>query len=291
MFDIGVSKDIVELVENCEAELTDQFTVHGKIAQYNQYKVLQAFRKNNVALRHFAHSSGYGYEDESKLKLDKVYADAFNCEEAIVRPQIVSGTHCISIALFGLLRPGDTILSITGTPYETIQKTIGIKDAPGSLKEWGVLYKQIELEENQEIDISKMNSELANDTSITMVYVQRSGGYSNRKALEIASLKRAFEEIKKINEDIIIFVDNCYGEFVEKFEPSDVGADVIAGSLIKNPGGGIAPTGGYIAGRKDLVDKIYYRVTCPGIGGECGLTFGQTRTMMEGLFIAPRVTA
>ncbi len=289
MNDLGISKETINLVEECEEELEELFKVHEDIAQYNQHKVLQAFRNNEVALRHFSASSGYGYEDESKLKLDSVYASAFGCEDAIVRPQIVSGTHCLSICLFGLLRPGDTMLCATGTPYDTIQKTIGIKEAKGSLKEWGIGYSQVDLIDNEEIDIRKITSMLANDTDIRLVYFQRSRGYANRKTIDIDTMARAFKEIKKINEDVIILVDNCYGEFVEKKEPTDVGADIIAGSLIKNPGGGIAPTGGYIAGRKKCIDLIADRFSAPGLGKETCSYNAVYTNFFQGFFLAPHI--
>lgn len=287
--EIQSQKDILNIIEECEEELAEQFLKHERIAQHNQQKVLEAFRDNRVALRHFAPSSGYGYEDESKLKLDDVYASAFGCEDAIVRPQILSGTHCLSICLFGLLRPGDTLLCATGTPYDTIQKTIGIKESVGSLKEWMINYKQIDMENGSSINVKKIIHELANDGSIKVVYFQRSRGYSTRKTVDISMMEEAFAAIRKVSPNVVIMVDNCYGEFVEKKEPTDVGADIIAGSLIKNPGGGIAPTGGYIAGKKKYIEIIANRFAAPGLGKDtCSYSASYTN-FFQGFFLAPHI--
>lgn len=287
--DIGISKDIVSLIKESELDLEREFEHHENIAQYNQHKVLQSFRSNKVALRHFSASSGYGYEDESKLKLDQIYASVFNCDDAIVRPQIVSGTHCLSICLFGLLRPGNTLLCATGTPYDTIQKTIGIKETSGSLMDWGINYKQVDMQNDSSIDIKKVIHELANDGSIKVVYFQRSRGYSNRKTVDISMMEEAFTAIRKVSKNAIIVVDNCYGEFVEEREPSDVGADIVAGSLIKNPGGGIAPTGGYIAGKQQYIDVIADRFSAPGLGKDTCSYNAVYTNFFQGFFLAPHI--
>ncbi|MBQ9891305.1 MAG: methionine gamma-lyase family protein [Firmicutes bacterium] len=286
-----IDEDIVELVQKAEAELADEFKAQDEIMEYNQYKVLKAFQENRISDMHFGWTTGYGYDDMGRAAIERVYASVFNAEAAIVRTQIVNGTHALASVYLGLLRSGDELIYCSGTPYDTMKTVIGLdKDnlSPGNLQEYGIKYSQVELTEDGEIDLEAVKAAIKPTT--TMAALQRSTGYSFRRAFTTDRIKAWIDACRSVKPDIILMVDNCYGEFTDYEDPIALGADIMAGSLIKNPGGGLALSGGYIAGRKDLIDKIYYRVTCPGIGGECGLTFGQTRTMMQGLFIAPRVT-
>lgn len=272
-------------IENCR----QSFERIDSITEYNQQKMLKSFIDNQVSERHFAPSTGYGYGDEGRDKLDAVFAQAMGAEDALIRHNFVSGTHALTVALFGMLRPNDTMFSITGMPYDTIQGSIGINsDQSGSLKDFGINYKQLDLLENGKIDYDSIAQGMTDD--VKLVYIQRSRGYTLRPSLFVDDIERAVKIVKSKNPDTIVMVDNCYGEFVEKNEPTQVGADIIAGSLIKNPGGAIAPTGGYIAGRRDLVEKCAYRLTTPGIGKEVGCTLGHTRELFMGLFSAPHVT-
>jgi cystathionine beta-lyase family protein involved in aluminum resistance len=267
-----------------------RFAEIDNIKEYNQYKVLKAFQKNRVSDSHFTYSTGYGYGDIGRDTLDRVYSDVFGAEDCLVRPHFVSGTHAIATALFGNLKPGDTLLSVTGKPYDTLLKIIGIEDSQGSLKEQGVNYRQVDLTVDGDFDLETIKNVLLEDKSIVMVEIQRSTGYGWRPSITLDRIRQLIKEIKKIRE-VICFVDNCYGEFTDILEPTEVGADLIAGSLIKNPGGGIAPTGGYIAGKKNYVDRASYRLTSPGIGRECGSTFGVMRQLFQGFFLAPHITA
>lgn len=266
-----------------------------EITSYNSMKVLAAFTKNRVSETHFCASTGYGYDDIGRENLDKVYADAFNAESALVRHNFVSGTHTICVALFGMLRPNDVMLSVTGKPYDTLDEVIGLRgEKMGSLMEYGVIYRQVELNESLEPDIEAIKKALITGEKedgkpVRMAYIQRSRGYSLRPSLTVEKIGEIAKAVKEVSPQTIIVVDNCYGEFVEKQEPTEVGADLIIGSLIKNAGGGIAATGGYVAGRKDLVEAISYRLTCPGAGSEVGATLGQNRDMFRGLFFAPHV--
>lgn len=260
-----------------------------EITEYNQYKVLSAFIKNGVSESHFVPTTGYGYGDRGRDTLDSVFADAFGAEDALVRHNFTSGTHTLTVALFGMLRPGDTLLCATGKPYDTLEEVIGIRPGGcGSLREFGVNYKQVELNENGKPDIPAIIGAI--DETIRMVYIQRSRGYSLRDSFSVADIEEICKAVKAVSSRAVIMVDNCYGEFVEMQEPTNKGADLIAGSLIKNPGGGIAPTGGYIAGRKDLIELCACRLTTPGTGKEVGATLGQNRAMFMGLFNAPHVT-
>jgi len=284
----GITKQIIEFVNSSENELTELFKDLDEILLYNQFKVLNAFYENRVSERHFAPTTGYGYNDDGREVIDNIYASVFGCEAAIVRSQFFSGTHAIVTALFGILRPGDTLLSITNAPYATVKTAISSPNAAGTLKEFGINYSQINLNEKGEIDIPEVLKAI--DERVKMVYIQRSTGYDNRKAIGIAEIKNTSEQIKKVKNDAVVFVDNCYGEFIEKLEPTQAGADLAAGSLIKNIGGGIAQTGGYIAGRKDLISKCSQRINTPGIGRESGANFGQNRNILQGLFLAPKMT-
>lgn len=260
-----------------------------EITEYNQYKVLSAFIKNGVSESHFVSTTGYGYGDRGRDTLDSVFADAFGAEDALVRHNFTSGTHTLTVALFGVLRPGDTLLCATGKPYDTLEEVIGIRPGGcGSLREFGVNYKQVELNENGKPDIPAIIGAI--DETTRMVYIQRSRGYSLRDSFSVADIEEICKAVKAVSSRAVIMVDNCYGEFVEMQEPTNKGADLIAGSLIKNPGGGIAPTGGYIAGRKDLIELCACRLTTPGTGKEVGATLGQNRAMFMGLFNAPHVT-
>lgn len=287
----GIKKEVIKLAEKAEEMISPVFKDLDYIKMYNQLKVLNAMQQEKLSDAHFTFSTGYGYGDIGRDVVDKIYARIFNAEDAIVRPHIVSGTHAIAAALQAVLRPGDTLLSITGTPYDTLLKVIGLKGSGmGSLKEFGVNYKQIELNKEYKIDIDSIINEIKNDSSIKVITIQRSTGYSWRPSLTIEDIEFAINKIKSVNSNIIIFVDNCYGEFLDIKEPTDVGADLIAGSLIKNIGGGIAPTGGYIVGKKDLIELVSYRLTAPGLGKDCGSTFGVIRQILQGLFLAPHIT-
>lgn len=287
----GVNDDIINLYERAIIDVTKEFNYYDDIREFNQLKVLDALQKERISEAHFTNSSGYGYGDIGRDSLDKVYARVFNTESALVRPHFVNGTHAIGAALFGNLRPGDTLLSVCGTPYDTLHNIIGIsgKENIGSLKEYGVKYKQIDLI-NGKVDIAAIEEVLMSDSSIKIVHIQRSTGYGWRQAMMVLDIEKIITKVKSIKPNAICFVDNCYGEFVETIEPTDVGADLIAGSLIKNIGGGIAPTGGYIAGKAEYVEQAAFRLTIPGIGGECGSTFGVMRSFYQGLFLAPHVT-
>lgn len=264
---------------------SEQFKKIDEITEYNQLKVLSAFINNGVSESHFVSTTGYGYGDRGRDTLDKIWAEVFGAEDALVRHNFTCGTHTLATALFGVLRPGDKMLSVTGTPYDTIHNVIGISgNGMGSLKEFGVAYDEVPLKDDR-LDYEAI--EKAVDESVTMVYIQRSRGYELRPSLLIEEIERVVKIAKKKNPSVIVMVDNCYGEFVQKKEPCDVGADLCAGSLIKNAGGGIASTGGYIAGRHDLVEKCAYRLTTPGLGKEVGATLGHNRELYMGLFYAP----
>ncbi|WP_139904591.1 aminotransferase class I/II-fold pyridoxal phosphate-dependent enzyme [Clostridium thermarum] len=282
---------VLEFMDAAERDVADQFKYYDEVREYNQAKVLSAFQAERISDSHFTNSTGYGYGDIGRDALDKVYARIFNCESALVRPHFVNGTHAIGAALFGNLRPGDTMLSICGKPYDTLHNIIGIsgKENIGSLKEYGINYKQIDLIDG-DFNFDEIKIELTEDKTIKLVHIQRSTGYGWRKSLRISAIEKIISFVKSIRNDVICFVDNCYGEFVEVKEPTEVGADLVCGSLIKNIGGGIAPTGGYIAGKSVYVEQASYRLTIPGIGGECGSTFGVMRLLFQGLFLAPHTS-
>ncbi len=285
--EFNISEEVLSLIEKSEKEVSGLFAKLDDIMAYNQYKVLDAFQKNTIRDMHFSWNTGYGYDDPGRDAIERVYADIFHTEASLVRPIIVNGTHALTLTLMGILRPGDELIYCTGAPYDTLEEVIGIRgEGKGSLKEYGVTYKQVELTEDGRIDLEALGKAISPATR--MITVQRATGYGWRKAISIEEIEEWVKFVKGINPEIICMTDNCYGEFLHTKEPTDVGVDVIAGSLIKNPGGGLALTGGYIAGRQDLIDLISYRMTSPGIGGECGLMFGQTRTMLQGLFIAPK---
>ncbi len=262
-----------------------QFGRIDEVTEYNQQKVISAFINNGVSESHFVSTTGYGYGDRGRETLDKIWAEVFGAEDALVRHNFTCGTHTLATALFGVLRPGDKMLSVTGTPYDTIHNVIGITGSEmGSLKDFGIVYDEVPLKDER-LDYEAIKAAI--DDSVTMVYIQRSRGYELRPSLLISEIERVVKIAKGKNPNVIVMVDNCYGEFVEKLEPTNVGADLIAGSLIKNAGGGIATTGGYIAGRHDLVEKCAYRLTTPGLGKEVGATLGMNRELYMGLFYAP----
>ncbi|MGL4761916.1 MAG: aminotransferase class I/II-fold pyridoxal phosphate-dependent enzyme [Sarcina sp.] len=287
----NLKDETVNLYDRAMNDVIESFKTYDDIREYNQIKVLNAFQNNRVSDTHFTNSTGYGYGDIGRDTLDLVYAEIFKCEKALVRPHFVSGTHAIGAALFGNLRPGDTMLAATGSPYDTLHTLIGINknERVGSLKEYGVSYKQVDLTENNKIDIETVKKVLAEDKTIKLVHMQRSTGYGWRNAFLVEELEEAIKAFKSVNPNIIVFVDNCYGEFMDIKEPTEVGADLMAGSLIKNIGGGIAQTGGYIVGKEECVNQAAYRLTTPGIGGECGATFNVMREFYQGLFIAPHI--
>ncbi|OFI07756.1 methionine gamma-lyase [Clostridium acetireducens DSM 10703] len=287
----NITDIVFDIYEKAIKDVESQFDVYDKIREFNQLKVLNAFQEERISDSHFTNSSGYGYGDIGRDALDRVYAKIFNCESALVRPHFVNGTHALGAALFGNLRPGDTLLSICGSPYDTLHSVIGIGDNKniGSLREYNINYKQIDLTKEGKVNLEKVKEELEKDKTIKIIHIQRSTGYGWRRALLVSEIKDIISFIKHITNDVICFVDNCYGEFIDTMEPTDVGADLMAGSLIKNIGGGIAPTGGYIAGKEKYVTQSSYRLTIPGIGGECGSTFGVMRLLFQGLFFAPHV--
>ncbi|QCX32312.1 methionine gamma-lyase family protein [Caloramator sp. E03] len=288
----NICDEVIKMSQKALDDISDIIKEIDEIKEYNQSKVLYAMQQERLSDAHFTNTTGYGYGDIGRDTLDRVYSRVFCCEDSLVRPHIVSGTHAITLALSGNLRPNETLLSITGKPYDTLLQVIGIEgENNGSLKEFGIKYKQIELLENGKIDINSVVDAIKNDESIKMVTIQRSTGYGWRPALQIDDIKEAILAVKAIKEDIICFVDNCYGEFIDILEPTEVGADIIAGSLIKNIGGGIAPTGGYVCGKKKYVEQAAYRLTAPGLGKECGSTFGVIRHIFQGLFLAPHITS
>ena len=287
---IEISDRARELVWNAEQYLEGVFRRVDAVEMANQQRVLEAFWSERVSTRHFAPTTGYGYDDIGRDTLDRVFAHAMQADKALVRPQLANGTHAIFTALAGLVEPGDCILSITGEPYDTLLEAIGTRgDAPNSLKRMGVSFRAIDLTEKGGLDLYAIRQSDAKQ--VRVVYAQRSRGYAWREAITMSQMKEAFDLVKERFPDAVILVDNCYGEFVEATEPTAQGADLIAGSLIKNPGGGLAPTGGYIAGRASLIDRIAQRMTVPGMGAEVGSYAGDYRLFYQGLFLAPHVTA
>ena len=277
-----IDEKIEKASENALEKCREQFRKIDEITEYNQFKVQSAFIEYGISESHFASSTGYGYGDRGRETLDKVWARVFGAEDAIVRHNFTCGTHTLAVALFGVLRPGDKMLCVTGTPYDTIHNVIGISGSEmGSLKDFGILYDEVPLK-NGRLDYNAIGE--AVDDSVTMVYIQRSRGYELRPSLLVEEIEKVVKLAKSKNPNVIVMVDNCYGEFVQTKEPADVGADLIAGSLIKNAGGGIATTGGYIAGRKDLIEKCAYRLTTPGLGREVGATLGHNRELYMGVF-------
>ena len=286
---LGISKKVLDFGRKIEDSLKERFEKIDETAEYNQLKVLKAMQDNRVSDIHFAATTGYGYNDLGRDTLEAVYASAFHGESALVRPQLISGTHALHIALSGNLRPGDELLSPVGKPYDTLEEVIGIRESCGSLKEYGVVYRQVDLKEDGSFDYE--NIEKAINEKTKLVTIQRSKGYATRPTLSVARIGDLIRFVKKRKPDVICMVDNCYGEFVETMEPTDVGADMIVGSLIKNPGGGLAPIGGYIVGRQDCIDRASYRLSAPGLGKEVGASLGLNQSFFQGLFLSPTVVA
>lgn len=287
---LQISDKVKALAAQAQADIRPQFDRIDAIAEENTAKVLAAFQKHRVSEAHFAGTTGYGYDDLGRDTLDLIFADLFHTEDALVRVQFVNGTHAISCALFGALKPGDVLVSAVGAPYDTMLGVIGVVDkGPGSLKSYGIEYRQVDLVNNEPDPVGL--AEAVKDPRVKAVLIQRSRGYATRDSLSVAKIGELARVVKENNPNAAVLVDNCYGEFVETIEPTQVGADLVVGSLIKNPGGGLAPTGGYIAGRHDLVEGAAMRLTTPGIGKECGSTFGSNRSLYQGLFLAPHTTA
>jgi len=286
---LGISARVYAYGEEAIRRLKDRFDAIDQVAEYNQAKVLTAFRKNRVSATCFAASTGYGYNDEGRDKLEQVYADVFHTEAALVRPHITCGTHALTIALSANLLPGDELLSPVGLPYDTLQEVIGIRPSPCSLAEYGVSYRQVDLLADGTFDYESIRAAIHEKTK--MITIQRSKGYATRPTFSVAQIGELIAFCKAIKPDVIIMVDNCYGEFVETIEPSDVGADMIVGSLIKNPGGGLASSGGYIAGTRACIDRCAYRLSAPGLGQEVGANFGLMGQLYQGFFLSPTVTA
>ena len=286
---MGISPAVYQYGEAAIARLKERFEKIDQVTEYNQAKVLAAFRKNRVSATCFAASSGYGYNDEGRDKLEQVYADVFHTEAALVRPHITCGTHALTIALSANLLPGDELLSPVGLPYDTLQEVIGIRPSPCSLAEYGVSYRQVDLLEGGVFDYEGIRNAINPKTK--MITIQRSKGYATRPTFSVTQIGELIAFCKEIKPDVIVMVDNCYGEFVETVEPSDVGADMIVGSLIKNPGGGLASSGGYIAGTRACIDRCAYRLSAPGLGQEVGANFGLMTQMYQGFFLSPSVTA
>lgn len=273
-----------------EEKAKSAFSAIDEITEFNQQKVLSAYIRHQVSETHFIPTTGYGYGDRGRDALDEILADIMGAEDALIRHSIVSGTHAIAIGLFAILRPGDTLLAVTGAPYDTLEKVIGHNEpSAGSLAEYGVNYAQVELNSEQLPDIPAIIAALESDKTVKMVHIQRSRGYNTRPSLTIDWIEKIIKAVRSVREDVVVFVDNCYGEFVEKREPNEVGADLIAGSLIKNPGGGIAENGGYLCGTKECIEQCSYRMTTPGLGREVGASLGHNRSLYMGLFQAPHV--
>ncbi len=286
---IGLSDKVIEFGEKIEADLKDRFAEIDAVAELNQLKVLNALQKNRVSAECFNQSSGYGYNDMGRDTLEAVYADTFKGEDALVRPQITCGTHALALALMSNLRPGDEILSPVGKPYDTLEEVIGIRPSKGSLAEYGITYAQVDLLEDGGFDWDGIKNAINNKTRL--VTIQRSKGYATRPTLSVQRIGELISFVKNIKPDVICMVDNCYGEFTEEKEPLEVGADMIVGSLIKNPGGGLAPIGGYICGKKECIENAAYRLTSPGLGKEVGASLGVIQSFYQGFFLAPTVTA
>lgn len=284
---IGISDNVVELSKKVEKDVEEVFKQIDEVCEYNTAKVLSAFQKYNISDMHFGSTTGYGYGDVGRDTIEKVFAEVLGAEDCLVRSQFISGSHALTVALFAFLRPGDTMLSICGKPYDTLDKVIGIEENNSSLKSFGVKYEQIDMIDD-DFDYEKIKNRVLQG-NVKLIEIQRSRGYSTRRSITLDKIEKVVKLIKDNNKDIIIMIDNCYGEFVEKYEPTSFGADVIVGSLIKNLGGGIAPNGGYIAGRSDLVELAAERLTVPGQGKEVGPSLGMNRYILQGLFMAPSV--
>ena len=287
--EMGISPAVYAYGEETLNKIKDRFSAIDQVAEYNQAKVLRAFHKNRIAATCFAATTGYGYNDEGRDKLEQVYADVFHTEAALVRPHITCGTHALTVALSANLLPGDELLSPVGAPYDTLQEVIGIRPSPCSLAEYGVSYRQVDLLSDGTFDYEGIRNAINEKTKL--ITIQRSKGYATRPTFSVTQIGQLIAFCKGIKPDVLVMVDNCYGEFVETIEPSDVGADMVVGSLIKNPGGGLASSGGYIAGTKACVDRCAYRLSAPGLGQEVGANFGLMTSLYQGFFLSPSVTA
>ena len=287
--EFGISNKAKELVLNAEENLKEEFKKIDELCDVNSLKVLNAFNKNNITEAHFNSTTGYGYDDMGRDAIERVFADVLGAEDALVRSQFISGSHALCVALFAYLRPNDVMLSITGTPYDTLHEVIGIKENKSSLKSFGVKYDEIDLK-NNDFDYDEIKKYLKNN-KVKLIEIQRSKGYSTRRSIQVDKVEKVIKEIRSVDKEVIIMVDNCYCEFVEDKTPLEVGADIIVGSLIKNLGGGIAPNGAYIAGKKELVDLAGERLTLPGEGREVGPSLGINKSILQGLFFAPSVVA
>ena len=286
---MGICDEVYDYCDNIIKSLHDRFEEIDKNAEYNQMKVIKAMQDNKVAEMHLSGTTGYGYNDDGRDTLERVYSDIFKTEDALVRPQIICGTHALNVALSSNLRPGDELLSPVGKPYDTMDEIIGIRPSKGSLAEYGITYAQVDLLPDGGFDYEGIKNAINERTKL--VTIQRSKGYASRPTLSVERIGELISFIKSIKPDVICMVDNCYGEFVERIEPSEVGADMIVGSLIKNPGGGLAPCGGYIAGKKECVEQAAYRLSSPGLGKEVGATLGVNQSFYQGLFLSPVVVA
>ena len=288
--EFGIDESIIETAGLVEKEIEGIIKDIEAIKEYNQYKVIKSMQRYKLSDTHFAGTTGYGYDDRGREVLDSVYADIFKAEDALVRHQIVAGTHALALCMYGNLRPGEELLSVTGKPYDTLEEVIGIRgEGQGSLKEFDISYRQVDLLKDGAMDFDGINKAINKNTKL--ILIQRSRGYSSRPSIKIDEIGKVVSFIKKIKSEVIILVDNCYGEFVEEREPIEAGADIVAGSLIKNPGGGLAPAGGYIAGKERYVRNAAYRLTAPGLGKKVGCTQGNNRLLFQGLFFAPHVVA
>ena len=285
----GISEETIALVNNCEKQVQEEFKKIDEICEYNSLKVLKAFKDNNLSEVHFNETTGYGYDDIGRETIESIYSQIFGVEDSLVRGQFISASHALTVTLFGLLRPGDTMLSICGKPYDTLDEVIGIRENPSSLRSFGVKYEQIDLI-NNDFDYETIINRVKNK-DIKLIEIQRSRGYSLRKSITLDKIKKVISEIRKVNNEVIIMIDNCYGEFTNKEEPSNFGADILVGSLIKNLGGGISPNGAYVVGKKDLIHLVAERLTLPGEGKEVGPTLGMNKKILQGLFFAPSVVA
>ncbi len=286
---LKISEKVVDLIKEAENNLKEQFKYIDEICSYNSLKVINSFNKNQVTEAHFNATTGYGYSDLGRDTIEAIYADLFKSEDALVRSQFISGTHALTVTFFALLRPNDILLSITGKPYDTLDEVIGIRENASSLKSFGVNYEQIDLIDN-DFDYDKIN-DILKKKKIKVIEIQRSKGYSTRKTISLDKLKKVIEEIRKIDKEVIIMIDNCYCEFVTKSEPIELGADIVVGSLIKNLGGGIAPNGAYVVGSKKLIELVASRLNVPGEGKEVGPSLGMNKLLLQGLFMAPSVVA
>lgn len=287
MESFNIDSRVYDFCVKMESELTPQFEEIRKITEYNGAKILHAMQKNNLSDMHFAATTGYGYNDLGREVIEQIYADVFRAEAGLVRPQMISGTHALTVAFFGNLRPGDELLSVVDKPYDTLDKVIGIVPESGSLAEFGITYAQVDMKEDFSFDYEGIKNAITPKTK--MVTIQRSKGYKYRPTLSVKQIGELIKFVKDIRSDIICMVDNCYGEFVETIEPSEVGADMVVGSLIKNPGGGLAPTGGYIVGKEEYVENAAMRLSAPGLGKDVGATLGLNQQILQGLFFAPDV--